>query len=130
MQVKDCGHAKVNLGSGSHHLVHRLVLLAFVGQPGFGQECLHGNGIPYDNRLENLRWGTRKENKNDERKHAQEYGRMQGSSHLSIDTIKAIKRDLTNPNRPSQKEIAQKYGVHYNTISNISRCFTHRWIEP
>jgi hypothetical protein len=129
-QRKGCGHVKVNLGAGRHRLVHRLVMLAFVGAPGAGQECLHGNGIPHDNRLTNLRWGTRVENKNDERKHAQEYGRKQGVSHLTEETIRAIKRDLTDPNRPAQKVLAKKYGVHYNTIGNISRCFTHKWISP
>jgi ribosomal protein S25 len=128
-QRKNCGHIKVNLGAGVHRLVHRLVMCAFVGAPGAGQECLHNNGIPNDNRKENLRWGTRVENKNDERRHAQEYGRKQGVSHLTEDTIRAIKKDLTDPNRPSQKVLAKKYGVHYNTINNISRCFTHRWIS-
>lgn len=42
--------------------VHRLVLLAFVGEPPPGTECCHGNGVRDDNRLENLRWGTKSEN--------------------------------------------------------------------
>ena len=41
---------------------HRLVLHAFVGECPFGCEALHINGNKLDNRLENLRWGTRKEN--------------------------------------------------------------------
>jgi len=128
LRPKGCGHLVVNLGAGVHKLVHRLVLLAFVGPPGAGQECLHNNGKPYDNRLENLRWGTRVENKNDERKHAQMYGRRQGSTHLTVDAIQKIKRELQTPNRPSQRILAKKYGVHVNTISNIARCFTHRWV--
>lgn len=127
---KQTGHAVVNLGAGSCTTVHRLVLLAFVGPPPAGHECLHINGVPSDNRLENLRWGTRLENKADERYHAQLYGRRQGSTHLSIETIRQIKRELCDPRRPSQRVLAAKYGVHYNTISNISRCFTHKWIEP
>lgn len=42
--------------------VHRLVLLAFVGPPRPGQECCHNNGDPTDNRLENLRWATHRDN--------------------------------------------------------------------
>jgi hypothetical protein len=125
---KGSGHLNVGLGANNTKLVHRLVLLAFVGEPKNGQECLHTNGNPQDNRLSNLRWGTRVENKNDERKHAQLFGRRQGSSQLSTETIRDIKQELTNPNRPSQKVLAKKYGVHVNTISNISRCFTHRWV--
>ena len=128
LRPKGCGHMVVNLGAKTHKLVHRLVLFAFVGPPGAGQECLHNNGKPADNRLENLRWGTRIENKNDERKHAQIYGRRQGSTHLTVETIRQIKRELQTPGRPSQKILAKKYGVHVNTISNIARCYTHRWV--
>lgn len=43
-------------------LVHKLVLLAFVGPAPDGHETLHKNNIKTDNRLCNLRWGTRSEN--------------------------------------------------------------------
>jgi len=43
-------------------LVHHLVLDAFVGPRKPGQECCHGPGGQSDNRLTNLRWGTRKAN--------------------------------------------------------------------
>jgi hypothetical protein len=42
--------------------VHRLVLSAFVGPCPEGMEALHGEGGALDNRLANLRWGTRSEN--------------------------------------------------------------------
>ena len=43
--------------------VHRLVLESFgPPRPGDNYECLHINGIASDNRIENLRWGTRSEN--------------------------------------------------------------------
>ncbi len=42
--------------------VHRLVMLAFVGLPPKGKEVRHINGIPTDNRLKNLVYGTRTEN--------------------------------------------------------------------
>jgi formylmethanofuran dehydrogenase subunit E len=45
-----------------HLFVHRLVLLAFVGEPPEGMEACHNNGDPSDNRLENLRWDTHSEN--------------------------------------------------------------------
>ena len=56
------GHLSVALGKGNSRCVHELVLLAFVGAPYAGRECLHRNGVPNDNRLVNLHWGTRSEN--------------------------------------------------------------------
>lgn len=46
--------------------VHRLVLEAFGNPCPQGMECLHINGDPSDNRIENLRWGSRSENMMDE----------------------------------------------------------------
>ena len=42
--------------------VHHLVLETFVGARPDGCECDHINGVPFDNRLENLHWVTRSEN--------------------------------------------------------------------
>lgn len=50
-------------------LVHRLVLMAFVGASPEGHECRHLNGDPSDNRLANLAWGTSAENERDKRSH-------------------------------------------------------------
>ena len=49
--------------------VHRLVLSAFVGPLPEGKEVCHNNGNPGDNRLENLRYGTKSENNLDRVKH-------------------------------------------------------------
>jgi len=42
--------------------VHRLVLEAFVGPCPDGMECCHNDGDRTNNRLENLRWDTHKNN--------------------------------------------------------------------
>ena len=49
--------------------VHAAMLTAFVGPAPLGHEGCHGNGDRTDNRLENLRWGTRSENVLDKVKH-------------------------------------------------------------
>ena len=63
------GHLSVSLGKNNSQCVHKLVLLAFVGPTPKGHECLHGNGDPSDNRLANLRWGTRADNIRDAVRH-------------------------------------------------------------
>lgn len=49
--------------------VHRLVLEAFVGPCPTEMEARHLNGDRMDNRLENLRWGTKSENAYDKIRH-------------------------------------------------------------
>jgi hypothetical protein len=65
------GHLYIGLHRGKRTSVqvHRLVLEAFVGACPQGMEALHANGDPADNRLENLRWGTRSENQRDRIRH-------------------------------------------------------------
>jgi len=58
------GYRHVGL-PGRRWPVHQLVLVAFVGPRPDGQEALHGNDVPHDNRLANLRWGTRGDNMQD-----------------------------------------------------------------
>lgn len=49
--------------------VHTLVLTAFVGPRPDDMECLHGDGDPTNNRVENLRWGTGSQNRLDSVRH-------------------------------------------------------------
>lgn len=56
------GHVSVSLGRHNSKLVHYLVLLAFVGERPKNYDILHLNGIPDDNRLQNLKYGSRREN--------------------------------------------------------------------
>jgi|SRR5712664_341592 len=62
------GHKHVTLsrnGNTKCYQVHKLVLLAFVGPCPEGLQVRHLNGIPDDNHLENLVYGTPKENMKD-----------------------------------------------------------------
>jgi len=62
------GHVTVCLGRRNSINVHRLVMWAFVGACPRGKEVLHNNGRASDNRLINLRYGTRSENNIDSSK--------------------------------------------------------------
>ena len=62
--------------------VHRAVLEAFVGLKPDGMVCRHLDGNPQNNRLENLRWGTPKENSADAIRHGTH---RPGGGHLGED---------------------------------------------
>lgn len=59
------GHRFVTIGDDRMHYVHVLVLEAFVGPAPGGMECCHWDDDPSNNRLENLRRGTRSDNMRD-----------------------------------------------------------------
>jgi hypothetical protein len=61
------GYHKVHLGDRFHY-VQRLVLTTFVGACPEGFEACHRNSDRADNRLSNLRWGSKKRNALDRKK--------------------------------------------------------------
>lgn len=69
--IRKSGHLQVRLyRNGSRCVeVHTLVGSAFIGPRPVGYEVCHNNGIPSDNRLHNIRYGTQSENTRDMVKH-------------------------------------------------------------
>jgi hypothetical protein len=65
------GYRRVDLRDGrrSSQFVHQLVLEAFVGPCPEGMEVCHNDGDPTNNRLDNLRYGTRTGNMQDRTRH-------------------------------------------------------------
>lgn len=70
------GHLTVALcrnGVARSYGVHRIVCEAFHGRPAEGQEACHNNGIPSDNRADNIRWDSRSGNMRDKRLHGTDH---------------------------------------------------------
>lgn len=64
------GHIYIRTKFAKHQVaIHHLILFAFDGPKPENQECRHLNGNHADNRPDNLKWGTRKENIADSIKH-------------------------------------------------------------
>lgn len=61
----DGGYATVNLSGNKRLRVHRLVAITWLGPPVSGQEVCHGPNGKSDNSVNNIRWGSRTDNRND-----------------------------------------------------------------
>ncbi len=123
------GHVKVALGRGHQRTVHLIVLDAFVGPCPEGMECRHLNGIPDDNRLENLRWGTKLENAADKARHGtSSVGERNGMAKLTERQVLDIHA------RPHEllRVLADEHGVSEATICVIrqGKHWAHVRTEP
>lgn len=99
--------------------VHRAVLLAFVGEPPPGSDTRHLNGVRTDNRLENLRYGTRKENCADRVVHGTSpVGERNPKARLCYASVVAIRAEFAGGG-VSQTELGRRYDVTQQSINDI-----------
>ena len=116
------GHVTVALGRNNSQSVHALVLRAFVGPRPANCEARHLNGIPDDNRLDNLEWASRSRNTQDKKWH-----RGARNYKLSPGHVRAIRRALEAGR--SAAMLARFYGVCRNTIYALACGKNHRDVE-
>ena len=106
-------YQRVNLsqnGKAKCVLVHRLILETFVGPCPEGCQTLHLDNNPKNNHLDNLCWGTPKENHSTiDRK-----GPANGRAKLTVKQVKAIRIS-----HESHALLARRYNVSDTTIQNI-----------
>lgn len=103
--------------------VQWLVLLAFVGPRPEGMEVCHNDGNPRNNRLDNLRYDTRKGNFADKLKHGTHLrGIRSPLAKLNLQTVQEI-RYLEG--KMTQEAIAEKFGLSQPYVSKIIR--RDRW---
>ena len=102
----------------SRHILHRLVLTAFSGPCPDGMEAAHYNGIKTDNRIENLRWASHRENVEDNHRLGRyQLGTANKAAKLTpeiVATIRALPRW-----RGMKARLARKYGVGETAIREV-----------
>lgn len=106
-------------------LVHRLVLLAFVGPPPPGMVASHIDGNPSNNRPENLRWESPSENERRKRLHGTaQQGERNGAARLTASVVLAIRRKAP---AIGQRRAAALFGVSQGYVSMIvnGRAWAH-----
>lgn len=113
------GRYTVALFKNSQHkatTVHRVICLTFIPNPENKREVNHKNGIPTDNRVENLEWVTHQENM----AHAAlneliPKGIRHGRSKLSEDQV----RDILSRPREGYDKLANEFNVSRQSIGFI-----------
>lgn len=116
------GHVSVVLGRGTAGKpVHQLIMQTFVGPCPKGMEVLHKNGNPKDNRLENLRYGTRRENILDV------YYQGKAWRRITLEQAKEIKAMLAQGF--SNADIIARLGVTQAIVSSIRHGRSYTWLD-
>jgi HNH endonuclease/NUMOD4 motif len=112
----------VNVGRRAEY-VHRLVCLAFYGPSDL--EVAHWDGVPTNNRVENLRWATPTENNHDKRRHGTHRRPDRSAVHGEAHPMAKLNGAQVAEIRGKYKRgmgivLAAQYGVARSTISRIA----------
>lgn len=115
------GHLLVSLSPNRRHVfVHHLILEAFVGPCPDGMEgCHFPDRDPTNNRLDNLRWDTKKANHADAIAHGTKgSGDNSGRSKLTSEQVRTMRAEYA-AGGVSHDGLARKYGVSPGNIGFI-----------
>ena len=107
----DGSDVKMNVGAA--------LLRAFIGPPPTDRhECCHENGDYRDNRLFNIRWGTRAENAADRDRHGTTArGERSGTAKLTGDAVREIRRRVAAGE--TQTAVTADFGVSVAQVCRI-----------
>jgi hypothetical protein len=97
--------------------IHSLVLEAFVGPCPPGEEGRHRNCKHHDNRLENLTYGTRKQNREDSRRE----GTLAVGERIAQHKLTANEVLKIRSTPADHQTLADIYGVSRSQIRRIKR---------
>lgn len=106
------GHVNVKIKQKTRW-VHILVLTTFRGPCPLGMECRHLNGIPSDNRLDNIEWNTKSINAKDRTTHGvlKTFGDHHPQAQLTGDIVRELRGLVASG--VSIKDAAEQLEVGY-----------------
>ena len=125
IQKKGLGYTAVKF-EGVQHMIHRLVLFAFIGPPPADKPwAAHADGDRTNNKLSNLRWASPLENSADTIRHGRTMrGNRNVQTKLSPEAIRRIRTDSR-----SRVKVAADYGVTPEAISAIVHRKNWGWLD-
>lgn len=132
LNIDSSGYLQVTLCKDGYYypkLVHHLVLEAFIGKRPVSMECRHLDGDKKNNKISNLKWGTKRENGKDAAKHGTHKGEKSGVAKLTKQDVKSIFNMYWNKNY-NKSEIAQQFNItsgHVRRIIN-KKTWKHIWV--
>lgn len=114
---------------GRMHLVHRLVAIAFLGDPPSAtHEVAHNDGDPLNNSLSNIRWATSAENQRDRFVHGtSSRGVQNGRAILTEAEVRFIRHRAKNGE--VGRAIARQMGLSHWIVKGVISRRTWRHVE-
>jgi hypothetical protein len=116
------GYARLNLVGPTRTWechVHRLVLLVFVGPCPPGLLACHADDHGMNNRLDNLRWGTIRDNQIDKERNGRVF-RGERCRKAKLSNQQVIDIRTLAANGATSAELAERFSVPSNYISRIT----------
>ena len=98
--------------------IHKLVAKVFIGERPDGLVIRHLDGNKFNNRVDNLAYGTVEQNTKDSIKHKTHWHENNGRSLLTERCVGAI-RYLYEQNSAKKTDLAKAFGVSISTIHAI-----------
>lgn len=106
---------------------HRLVAITFLGMPPEGKSIIrHLNGIPCDNRIENLAWGTPKENGEDRHKHTESSFQFLKKAYINNIELAKFKKDRSRNRKGYRTILSNKLYEFFEKTGIPKRTFARR----
>ena len=120
-------------GGYQHRLVHQLVLEAWVGPRPEGQVCRHLDGDRDNNHIDNLAYGTYRDNTADAMRHGTQHIAPPGMSHPAckltdeqvLELVSLYRHGLAN-----QSHLAKQFAVSQSQVSRLVRGKERRYLRP
>ena len=112
--VHKSGHLYLKLGRGKSYQVHHLVLSAFSVFRPDGYECRHLDGNPSNNDINNLVWGTRKENIEDLKSTIGRYAKAVLTDSLATKIFNSY-----TGKHGQQSMLAREHGVSLSVVNDL-----------